>query len=142
MFGNDRTEIRRVFVEAWRRARAGEALAPLEGLIVEVVRLHPEYHPLLDHPDEAVEGEYPAELGQTNPFLHMGMHIAIREQAAADRPPGIALLYRQLAERAGDAHEADHRLMECLGQALWEAQRAGTLPDEAGYLACARRLLD
>jgi hypothetical protein len=142
MFGNDRTEIRRVFVEAWRRARAGEALAPLERLIVEVVRLHPEYHRLLDHPDEAIEGEYPAELGQTNPFLHMGMHIAIREQAAADRPPGIAPLYRRLAARAGDPHEAEHRLMECLGQALWEAQRAGTLPDEARYLACARGLLD
>jgi hypothetical protein len=142
MFGSDRTEIRRVFVQAWRRAEAGEALAPLERLIAEVVRLHPEYHPLLGRPEEAVEGEYPPELGQTNPFLHMGMHIALREQAEADRPTGIALLYRQLAARTGDAHEAEHRLMECLGQALWEAQRAGTLPDEAGYLACARRLLD
>ena len=142
MFGNDRTEIRRVFVMAWRRARAGEPLAPLERLVVEVVRLHPEYHPLLGRPEAAVEGEYPPELGQTNPFLHMGMHIAIREQAEADRPPGIALLYRRLAERAGDPHEVEHRLMECLGQALWEAQRAGTLPDESAYLACARRLLD
>ncbi len=70
----------------------------------------------------------------------MGMHLAIREQLATDRPPGLRAGYRGVVERAGDAHAAEHRIMDCLGEALWRAQRAGRPPDEAAYLDCVRRL--
>jgi hypothetical protein len=36
--------------------------------------------------------------------------------------------------------DAEHRMMEALGRALWEAQRAGRLPDERAYLEDLRRL--
>ena len=78
--------------------------------------------------------------GAENPFMHMGMHIAIREQVMTDRPQGIAAAYRQLVERLGDQHQAEHRIMECLGEMLWKAQRSGGMPDESAYLACIRRL--
>lgn len=138
LFGNDRTALRRFYQEAWRKRRANEALEPLERQVAEVVSEHPEYHALIES-DAALAQDYTPEMGQSNPFLHMGMHLAIREQLGSDRPPGIAAAYRTLLLRLGDAHEVEHRMMECLGQALWEAQRAGRAPDEAAYLECLRR---
>ena len=68
------------------------------------------------------------------------MHLAIREQVGTDRPPGIRAIHAALARRLGDVHEAEHRMIECLGEALWNAQRAGTAPDETAYLEALRRL--
>ena len=79
-------------------------------------------------------------MGQTNPFLHMGMHLAIREQLATNRPAGITETFGLLMARVQDAHAVEHRMMECLGEALWQAQRSGQEPDEARYLACLRQL--
>jgi hypothetical protein len=31
-------------------------------------------------------------------------------------------------------HDAEHRMMECLGQILWEAQRSNSVPDDDKYL--------
>ena len=142
MFGNDRTGMRRVFTEAWRKQQRGEAMDPLETLIADIVRQHPEYHQLLQDPERALERDFSPDGGETNPFLHLGMHISLQEQVGTDRPAGITLLYRQLVMKTGDPHQAEHRMMECLGRMLWEAQRAGRMPDEAAYLACVRRLVE
>ena len=142
MFGTDRTAMRRFFTEAWRKQQAGEPLEPLEQLVSEVIGRHPEYHPLIEAGEQALEREFLPETGHSNPFLHMGMHITLREQVAADRPAGIGDLYRRLTIRSGDPHAAEHRMMECLGRMLWEAQRAGRMPDETDYLDCLRRLLE
>ena len=139
MFTADRTALRRTFVESWRKYRAGQPLEPLERLIAETVAQHPEYHPRLEA-RETLEQEFTPEAGRTNPFLHMAMHLTLREQLAADRPGGIAALYRRMLQRCGDPHGVEHQLMECLGEALWEAQRNRTLPDERAYLDCVRRL--
>lgn len=138
LFGNDRTALRRFYQEAWRKRRDGLPLEPLERQVAEVVSEHPEYHALLET-DAALASDYTPEMGQSNPFLHLGMHLAIREQLAGDRPAGIVAAYRALLTRLGDAHAAEHHMMDCLGQALWEAQRAGRAPDEAAYLDCLRR---
>ncbi|HXK55972.1 MAG: DUF1841 family protein [Gammaproteobacteria bacterium] len=141
MLGNNRSEIRRVFTEAWRKHRAGLEMTPLEALISAIIEQHPEYHGLIENPASALERDYLPEGGETNPFLHLGMHISLQEQVATNRPSGISALHRQLAAAVGDAHEAEHRLMECLGRTLWEAQSAGTVPDEQAYLECVRRLI-
>lgn len=141
MYGNDRDGTRRVFFEAFRKAEGGLPLEPLERLVAEVVRLHPEYHALLRAADSALGHDFLPELGQANPFLHMGLHIGLREQLATDRPAGVADVYRRLCLREGDGHAAEHRMIECLAQALWEAQRAGVMPDEARYLDCLRTLV-
>lgn len=137
LFGNDRTALRRFYLEAWRKLRATEALEPLERQVAEVVSEHPEYHALLESEDTLAQ-DYTPEMGQSNPFLHMGMHLAIREQLGGDRPAGIVAAYRALLLRLGDPHTVEHHMMECLGQALWEAQRAGRAPDEAAYLNCLK----
>ncbi len=141
MFGNDRTAMRKVYLDAWTKKRRGEVMTPLETQIADIVGQHPEYHPLLEDPDRALDRDFLPEGGATNPFLHMGMHLALQEQITTDRPPGVARLYRRLVNQAGEIHQAEHRMMECLGQALWEAQRAGRMPDEASYLQCLERLL-
>jgi hypothetical protein len=135
-----RSSLRLVYFEAWRKHREALPVEPLEHQVIGVVELHPEYHAMLEREPDDIERDYTPEQGQSNPFLHMGMHLALREQVGTDRPAGIRAIHAALAQRLGDLHEAEHRMIECLGEALWNAQRAGTAPDEAAYLAALRRL--
>ena len=139
LYGNDRDDLRRAYVDAWSKSRAGQPLEPLERLLCEVVADHPEYHDALEAPD-ALAREFPPEAGGSNPFLHMGLHVAIREQLATDRPPGVREHYAKLLPRFGDAHRLEHALMECLAETLWDAQREGGVPDEGRYLSRVRRI--
>ncbi len=134
-----RDGLRRMYVEAWRKHRESRPLEPLEDQIVRVLEQHPEYHAAVTD-ENAVARDFTPEGGQTNPFLHMGLHLAIREQVATNRPSGIAEVHRRLCERTGDVHAAEHRMIECLGEALWRAQRSGLPPDETAYLEALRRL--
>ena len=138
IFGQDRNELRQMYIDAWRKSAAGEILSPLEAQIAQVVSDHPEYQDMMTF--ETLETSFSPEGGETNPFLHMGLHLAIREQVATDRPPGIAALFALVRARCGDAHEAEHRALECLAETLWEAQSNNVMPDEQAYLERLRRL--
>ena len=138
IFGQDRHELRKMYADAWQKHVDGQPMSPLESLIAGVVAQHPEYQAVLTGGD--LDKDYTPEGGQTNPFLHMGLHLGIREQVATDRPPGIAKIYQELAARAGDPHAAEHRMIDCLAETLWEAQSANRAPDEALYLERLRRL--
>jgi hypothetical protein len=133
-----RDALRRMYLEAWQRHSEGLPLTPLQAQVADVVALHPEYHSLLT-PD-ALDRDWTPEQGQTNPFLHMGMHLALREQVSTDRPKGIRDVHTLLMRRHDSAHEAEHLMMEPLGAALWDAQRQGVAPDEQRYLAALRSL--
>ena len=139
--GQSREQLRRMYLEAWRKFSAKQPLEPLEAQLAAVVAEHPEYQPWIEAGDAALGAEFTPERGQQNPFLHMGMHLAIREQVATDRPRGIAEIHRKLASKLGDAHAAEHAMLEPLGQALWEAQRANRMPDEQAYLERLKMLL-
>ncbi len=134
-----RDEIRQTYLSVWQKMQSRSMLEPMESVIAEVIGLHPEYQQLLDQKDQVMAQEYTPEGGQTNPFLHMGMHIALREQTSTDRPTGIQGVYNKLSSNLG-VHDAEHAMMECLGQALWQAQRDNSVPDEAAYLECLKRL--
>jgi hypothetical protein len=138
---HSREQLRRSYVEAWQRHVAGVPLSPLQALIADVIGAHPEYHVLLRDAATASGYEASPDGGADNPFLHMGLHIAVREQVAIDRPPGIRELQVQLQARYGDLHAAEHILMESLGETLWQAQRDGKMPDETRYLSLARARL-
>ncbi|MCU0760771.1 MAG: DUF1841 family protein [Steroidobacteraceae bacterium] len=138
--GQSREELRRAYLDAWRRSQAGAVLSPLEAQLAAVIAEHPEYHAWLEGGEAALAEEFGPERGRTNPFLHLGMHLAIREQVATDRPGGIRALHALLAIQAGGPREAEHRMMEALGETLWEAQRAGRAPDEQAYLERLKRL--
>jgi len=138
-FTQDRDKLRQAWADIWRKAQSGEPLDPLSQQVAEVIREHPQYHAILEQ--GRLGGEYLPEMGQTNPFLHMGMHLALREQISTDRPAGIAHIHRQLTLRHGSAHEAEHMMMACLAEALWQAQRHQQPPDEQAYLRCLQKQL-
>lgn len=138
IFSQDRTTLRKMYADAWQKHVSGDALSPLEEQIVAVVDLHPEYHGELAAGELA--GDYPPEAGRTNPFLHMGLHLGLREQVATDRPFGIAAIFEGLAAKLRDPHDAEHRMIECLAETLWEAQRDQRPPDEAKYLERLRKI--
>ncbi|MEP6547326.1 MAG: DUF1841 family protein [Gammaproteobacteria bacterium] len=137
-----REELRRSYAEAWRKHLAQAPLTPLEAMITDVVGVHPEYQAIVADADAAVAFESSGIGGTENPFLHMGLHLAVRDQVSIDRPPGVRELHRLLQARYGDLHRAEHALMEALGETLWQAQRTGRPPDEGHYLALARGHLD
>jgi hypothetical protein len=140
MFANaSRDQLRRRYLAAWQRRRDGLPLEPLDMQIADVIELHPEYQALLEDP-EALEREFTVEQGRINPFLHLGLHLGVREQVATRRPAGIEQVHARLAAKFGGAHEAEHRMIEVLAETLWEAQRAGQAPDEQRYLERLRRL--
>lgn len=137
---HDRESSRRFFIQVWKKSATGQPLEQLEELVLAVIQEHPEYHALLEQEDGSVLREFLPDMGVANPFLHMGMHIAIREQVNSDRPPGIRKIYQDLAGKSASIHDLEHRIMECLGETLWSAQRNNTLPDEAAYLECIKRI--
>jgi hypothetical protein len=138
IFGQDRYELRKMYADAWQKHLARQPLSPLETQIAAVVAEHPEYHDAISGVE--LDREYTPEGGRTNPFLHMGLHLGIREQIATDRPPGIAKIHARLTARHRDPHAAEHLMIECLAETLWEAQNANRAPDEALYLERLRHL--
>ncbi len=141
MFTTDRDQLRRFFMQAWHKHQQNQPLEPLEHIIAKVVELHPEYHAILADEDQAVAREFHAEMGETNPFMHMGMHIALHEQLSSQRPSGIVDIYQGLLNQLQDPHAVEHSMMKCLSEALWQAQQNNTQPDEQAYLACLRQKL-
>lgn len=129
-----------MYFASWQKFRAGQPLEPLERQIAAVIAEHPEYHAWLEAGDSALSADFTPEGGQVNPFLHLGLHLAIREQVATDRPAGIAAIHTGLSQQYGDAHRAEHAMLEVLGEMLWGVQRSGRPPDDAAYLERLRRL--
>lgn len=133
IFGNDRTQLRQVFIDAWRKYQNQAPLEPLEEQLAALVLEHTEYQPLLAESEKALAQDFHVDPGNENPFLHLAMHLSIREQVSLDRPAGIRQCHLTLCQRL-ENHEAEHRMMEVLGALLWDAQRNGKAPDESEYL--------
>ena len=140
MFGQDRTELRQMFFTSWKKHQNKQLMEPLEAVVAKIIELHPEYHALLED-KETLDKDYTPEMGQTNPFLHMAMHISIQEQLSTKRPTGIDQLYQSMLQKNKDPHETEHLMMECLGKMLWEAQSQNREPDENDYLSCLKKYI-
>ena len=138
MFNFSREQVRRFFCEAWRKHCERLPLQGAEATAADLIAEHPEYHALLNRPEQALEQEFTPEGGQMNFFLHLSLHLAIAEQISIDQPPGIRAAYQALRQRL-EVHDAEHAVMECLGETLWHAQRHGTALDSTRYLECLRR---
>ena len=140
LFTQDRTRTRQLFRSAWQKFVNEDTLEPLEKQIVDLLKDHPEYHALLTGPDNLLDHDFTAEDGSENPFLHLSLHLALREQVGTDRPAGIASITRSLLLKHGDGHTVEHLMIEKLGLFLWEAQRQSREPDEQAYLQSLREL--
>jgi hypothetical protein len=134
-----REQLRSAYREVWRKWREHLPLQPLEAQIADIIAAHPEYQQLLQD-ETSLRQEFGADSGRENPFLHMGLHLALREQIGTDRPAGIADIHRRLAAFAGGAHAAEHRMIEVLASVLREAQRVGQPTPDSAYLQRLRQL--
>ena len=139
MFAPTRDEARRFLIDTWSKYRAREPLSALEAMTAATIARHPDYHAMLERPDRHVERDWRPASGETNPFLHLSLHVAVAEQIGSDQPPGIRTQFERLLASRGDEHAALHALLECLGEVIWSAQRQRTPPDAALYLACVER---
>jgi hypothetical protein len=139
VFGQNRQQLRQMYFDVWQKAQTNESLSALESMIAQVISEHPEYHKIFNS-DASLEQDYFVENGQTNPFLHMGLHISLHEQISTDRPTGIRDIYQQLQAKLGNAHDVEHQMMECLTESLWLAQRNNQAPSESEYLIALRKL--
>jgi hypothetical protein len=136
LYNPSRDQVRQFFFDVWAKYRAGQPLAGAEQPALDALLGHPEYHVLLDQPDRYKDRDYLPESGETNPFLHLSMHLAIAEQLSIDQPAGIRYRYQRLVEHCGDAMQAQHEVMDCLAEMIWQSQRTATHYDAVAYLDC------
>jgi hypothetical protein len=139
MFNPSQQQVREFFCATYEKHIQHRPLTALEAIAADWIALHPEYHQDLSSIELALEATYPPEGGRSNPFLHLSMHLSISEQLSINQPHGITTAHQKLCERTGDAHEAAHQIMECLGEVVWNAQRTGLPPDSNAYLDCLKR---
>ena len=140
-YGDTTQDTRQVFFSSWQKHRQNQPLSPLEKQVVDVMIEHPEYHAMLESALSQLDQAYFPELGQTNPFLHMGLHLAIRDQVATDRPAGMTRIYKQLLTKYNDNHRVEHLLVEALAEGLWLAQRDQSMFDAVAYLKACNHCL-
>jgi len=141
IFSEDRKKLRDQFRQAWRKRIAGENLEPLDKQIADLVEEHPWYHDLMLQDDDVLDQDFTSEHANENPFMHLSLHLALREQVGTNRPNGIQSITRSLLLKYQDGHEVEHKMMECLGVFLWDAQRQGVAPDEQAYLERLKELM-
>ncbi|MFP5403392.1 MAG: DUF1841 family protein [Gammaproteobacteria bacterium] len=141
MFNPSRDQVHQFFFDVWAKYRAGQPLAGAEQPALDAVLAHPEYHALLEQPERYRDRDWLPEGGEANPFLHLSMHLAVSEQLSVDQPPGIRARYAALLAQYGNAMDAQHAVMDCLGEMIWQVQRHHTPFDSAAYLDCLDRRL-
>ena len=139
MFAPTSADVRRFLCQAWAKHQSGQPMQPIETLAAGWIAEHPEYHADFADARQAVARHYPDRDGQTNPFLHISMHLSISEQCSIDQPRGIRRAVEQLTAREGDLHRAHHAVMACLGQMLADSQASGRPFDGHAYLAAVQR---
>lgn len=139
MFGS-KDDLRQKYCDIYTRMQADDPFPDrLDQMIANVIKMHPEYQPLLSDSEKSLDSEFGPDKGQANPFLHMGMHLAVWEQIATNRPDGIRDEHLRLIKLSNE-HQAEHQMMEILGIILWEAQRDNVPPDENKYLESIRKI--
>lgn len=136
MFAPSRDQVRDFFFGAWQKFNAHQALSDLEKIAVEHISRHPEYHAILAQPERYQNQDWLPEMGETNPFLHLSMHLSISEQLSIDQPIGVKSRYLTLVRQLADEHAAQHAVMDCLAEMIWQAQRNNQPPDALAYLEC------
>jgi Domain of unknown function (DUF1841) len=139
LFNPSRDQVRQFFFDVWLKYNQKRPLTDLEAIAMQAVEMHPEYRAVLDAPERYLQQAYFPELGETNPFLHMSLHLSVLEQIGINQPSGIAEAYQKLQQKHKDSHQAQHDLIDCLAETIWQAQRDKQPPDAEGYLECMQQ---
>lgn len=140
-YSDNQQDLRQAYFDAWQKAKDKKnLLTPLEQQLVDVIVDHPEYHDFLEQKNPDLYKIYSPELGETNPFLHLALHLAIREQITTNRPQGIRSCFYNLLDKMQDKLHAEHAVMEQLAHCLWLAQKNNQAIDEKEYLLAIEAL--
>ena len=132
LYTQDRTEQRKFLANAWQKFLDKKILDPLESQLTQVIEIHPEYHSLIQN----VESDYFPEQGEVNPFLHINLHLSLREQLSINHPHGINEIYQKIVNSAGDSHEAEHKMMDCIAEMIFSSQKNKLPMDHQAYIRC------
>jgi len=139
LFNPSRDEVREFFFDTWSKFNHQQTLTDLEKIAIGVIQMHPEYHAVLDAPEQYKQQEYFPELGETNPFLHMSLHLSVLEQISINQPIGIVDVYAKLKLTHQEEHAAQHDVIDCLAETIWHAQQNKTTLDTAYYLQLLKK---
>lgn len=140
MLEADRQKLRQKYFDVWNRHIEKLPMEPLDIQICDLILAHPEYHIVFSQPDKYLDKDYLPEQGESNPFLHLSLHLGIREQISTNRPAGINEIYENLMSRYQDSHQVEHIIMECMMTQLFEAQQKQQMPNEQAYIEALQKL--
>ena len=136
MFSQDRKKQREFLAKSWQKYTSNKPLEPLEKQLVSIIEIHPEYHDLIGN----IESEYFPEQGEVNPFLHINLHLALRDQLTLNEPKCVKKVHQKLIKRYKDSHEVEHLMMECIAEMIYISQKNNTAMDQESYLNCITSL--
>lgn len=143
MYDVNTHDVRRFFADVWQKRFAPLQLDALQQKALVLLEAHQEYAPILENIEHYLDHEWLPEHGQSNPFLHLSLHLSIQEQVAIDQPFGIRAIHETLCTRHnGDWGQAEHEMMEALAETLWEAQRFHNGLNVNHYMTKLRKLVD
>ncbi len=134
LYTQDRTQQRQFLANAWQKFLDKKVLDPLEDQLTQVIEMHPEYHKLIND----VESEYFPEQGEVNPFLHINLHLSLREQLSINQPTGINEYYQKILNKVQDPHEVEHKMMDCIAQMIFSSQKNNQPMDHQAYIECLK----
>lgn len=142
LYNPSRDQARQFLFDAWAKFKQQAPLTDLEKIAVEVMQMHPEYHAILEAPERYMQQQYFPEMGETNPFLHLSLHLSVIEQIAINQPIGIKGIYEQLKQKHNEQHLAQHDILDCLAETIWQSQRNNTPLDSAHYLSLLQQRVE
>ncbi len=135
LYTQDRTQQRQFLANAWQKFLDKKVLDPLEDQLTQVIEMHPEYHKLIND----VESEYFPEQGEVNPFLHINLHLSLREQLSINQPTGINEYYQKILNKVQDPHEVEHKMIDCIAQMIFSSQKNNMPMDHQAYIRCLEK---
>jgi len=140
-YTNNRNQLRQFYYDTWQKHKTHQALNDLEKQILAIMLEHPEYQNTFENNATTSTQDFSETLGQANPFMHMGLHLAVRDQIALDQPPGIQQLFQQQLNKGQKPHDLEHQIMDILAEQLWQDTQAQKPLDMANYLENLKKTL-
>jgi hypothetical protein len=136
VFFQDRKKQREFLANSWQKYTSNKPLEPLEQQLVSVIKIHPEYHNLIGN----IDSEYLPEQCGVNPFLHINLHLALRDQLSINQPKGVKEVHQKLIDQYKDPHVVEHLMMECIAEMIYISQKNNTTMDQESFLNCITSL--
>jgi len=138
LYSQDRIKQRQFLARSWQKFTNNESLEPLEIQLTSIIQIHPEYHELINN----VDSNYFPEQGEVNPFLHINLHLALRDQLSINQPSGIKKAYDELLAKLKDEHAVEHLMMDCIAEMIFSAQKDDAPIDHKAYFQRIQHQVD